>query len=227
MHSGFGIAAEDGTYLGAELPEQPPAWCTHWADQGSIGAAGINFLVYELGYLMLLMPDPNHRTWNDLKGALKRSRAFFYRTVVLTTLVFNLSYSPFLKGNFFDKKKEFYDSWKSTVTVDDPLFKRHAEGIAEDHGLHFPQTEEEWAQLLDRTKNMKNCLHKGPLVKMMRPPHDSTALHRIAKQFRDDKDTHNAKRIIMKMHSPAMACRAQPLQGGSAGWTVGNFTKTT
>ena len=179
----FGVEDKDGTYLGAELPEQPPAWCTHWADQGSIGAAGINFLVYELGYMMLLMPDPNHRTWNDIKGALKRSKAFFYRTVVLTTLVFNLNYSPFLKGNFFDKKKEFYESWKSTITIEDPLFRKYAEGIAQDHGLAFPQTTEEWNELLHLTKNMKNCNNKGPLVKMMRPLHCkafwSCTVHRL------------------------------------------------
>ena len=189
---GFGIMDAQGNFLGPELPQpqpeaqpesdaqpqpgaQPPshaqhsiAWCTHWADQGSIGAAGINFLVFELGYRMLLFPDPNHRTWNDIKLDLKRSKAFFYRSLVLMTLVFNLNYSPFLKGSFYDKKRDFFEDWAKTATIEDPLFKKHAHGIATDRGLPFPQTEDDWMRLLNRVKGTKNCKQKGPLVKMMR-----------------------------------------------------------
>ena len=119
---------------------------------------------------MLLMLDPNHRAWNDIKGALKTSKGYFYRSLVLTTLVFNLNYSPFLKGTFYDKKKEFFEAWALTATVDDPLFKKHAEGIAEDHELPFPQSDAEWDHLLRLVKQTKNCHFKGPLVKMMRSP---------------------------------------------------------
>ena len=183
----FGIADAEGKLLGPELPldaQNSPslAWCTHWADQGSVGAAGINFLTYDQGYRMILFPDPNHRTWNDIKLALRRSKGFFYRTLVMMTLVFNLNYSPFLKGSFFDKKKEFFADWATTATIEDPLFRKHAQGIAKDHGLPPPQTEDDWNRLLAKVKDMKNCQNKGPLVKMMRRGQLTEKHTRVAQQ---------------------------------------------
>ena len=54
------------------------------------------------------------------------------------------------------------------AAIDDPLFRKHAGGIAEDHGMAYPQTPDDWTRLLELVKNMENCKRKGPLVKMMR-----------------------------------------------------------
>ena len=60
--SGYEVVDEEtGSVLGLELPRLPPPICTMWADQGSIGCAGANFLINNLGYWLHMLPDPNHR----------------------------------------------------------------------------------------------------------------------------------------------------------------------
>ncbi len=140
----------------------------HFADQGSINTAGIYFLQNHLGYYMLLLPDPNHRMWNDIKGAAQKCTAYLWRTMVLFTLVFNLNYSPFGKGAWFDSKKDWFTNWAATATIEDPWFRKYAHAIAEDHKQPPPQTEDEYSTLLELAKAAKSMEFKGPLVKLMR-----------------------------------------------------------
>jgi hypothetical protein len=138
------------------------------ADQGSIGTAGLHFLVNFLGYFLVLLPDPNHRIWNDIKTACQRATRFWWKTLVSLTLVFNLNYGPFGKGHWFDKKKAFFEDWKDKASVNDALFQKYAPRIAEDNDLPAPETPEQFHHLLELVKCMKSFVQKGPLVKMMR-----------------------------------------------------------
>ena len=166
---GFAIVVEEsGEVLGAEMHMQIPKWCTHWADQGSIGAAGINFLTNHLGYYMCLFADPNHRVWNDLKQSFKKSQGYFWRSLLFMTHVFNLNYGPFGKGVFFEKKKDFYEEWVQRAGPADALFRKYAARIADAQGVAEPVSDSDYAELFSKCTRMANAVHKGPLVKLMR-----------------------------------------------------------
>jgi len=160
----------DPSALVPELPDdlhKQPTF-VHFIDQGSVGASSMNFLINSLGYFMLLLPDPNHRVWNDIKNAMQRSSRFWWETVVFFTLVFNVNYGPFGKGHHFDEKKQFFENWKCTATVDSEEFLRHKAGIAKDNGLPDPESVEDMENLLKLVREMRSFVTKGPLVKLMR-----------------------------------------------------------
>ncbi len=165
---GFLIYSEEAQQAWPELPSEVPEFSVHWSDQGSTGAAGMHFLTYSLGYWLWLLPDPNHRVWNDIKAACKATEAYLWRVVVLLTLVFNLNYSPFGKGQWFSAKRDFHRQWAERATTADPHFQRYAESIARDHGLPAPETPEDLQRLLQMVQGMQSCQKKGPLVKLMR-----------------------------------------------------------
>ena len=168
--NGFMIEKEDGSIL-EETPahfvdDQPTQ--VHCTDQGSVGAAGMFFLIFSLGYFMQVFPDPNHRVWNDIKLAAQRCNCFLWRTIVQLTHVFNLNYGPFGKGHHFDEKKRFWEDWKASIDIDDPFFRKHAPAIAKEIGLPEPSSTADFECLLAQVKEIKCCDNKGPLVKLMR-----------------------------------------------------------
>ena len=79
---GFSVLSAEGELLGDELPPQHPKVCIHFADQGSIGTAGLHFMQNHLQSYMLLLADPNHRVWNDVKTSLKKCKAYLWRTMM-------------------------------------------------------------------------------------------------------------------------------------------------
>ena len=42
-------------------------------DQGADGWAGCQFMLYNLMINLVVVPDPYHRVWNDVKSATRRS----------------------------------------------------------------------------------------------------------------------------------------------------------
>ena len=167
---GFCVRDTESGSQRAEIPPGAARWpgITHWVDQGSVGAAGLNFCMHRLGYHMVMLPDPNHRVWNDIKGATQRCAGFYWKTIVQMTLVFNLNYGPYGKGRWFHDKRAFFEEWLSTVTEADAHFLRYAPQIAEDVGLPPPVTAEDRQRVLAAVKHMQSFRIKGPLVKMMR-----------------------------------------------------------
>ena len=160
------------TTTGEKKPEMPPgkkpskATASFWTDQGSVGMAGINFLLFHLGYFIWYFPDMSHRVWNDLKAAFKKAGT--WRCVTYLTLVFNLNYKPFGKGAWMEKKKTRWQTWINSVTIDDPRFLKYAADIAEDLGMGSPQTEADYEAILAEIKKMKSFQIAGPSTKLMR-----------------------------------------------------------
>jgi len=167
---GYIIESAAGSLI-EETPEEHVAdqgTQVHVTDQGSTGAAALFYLIYCLGYVMQVFPDPNHRVWNDVKGAAQHCKSFLWRTIVQFVHVFNLNYGPFGKGNHFDEKKQFWEDWKANADIDDPFFRKYAKWIAQDMRLPEPSSVAEFEQLLAQVKKIKCCDDKGPLVKLMR-----------------------------------------------------------
>jgi len=176
------------TRTGETRPEFPadadrePSRCTAsvWADQGSIGAAGFNFLACSLGYFLCRFFDLNHRVWNDIKAAFKLTKAYHWRTIVYFTLVYNLNYNPFGKGSWFTKKRDTWEDWCKHVTVHDKRLRAYASRIAVEYNLRHhadplftplpesPETDAEFGQILAMVKRLRCMQVVGPSAKLFR-----------------------------------------------------------
>ena len=93
------------------LPAQLPV-LTVFADQGSIGWAGLHFAMHHMHLLAAVFPDPSHRVWNDIKLAAQRCRLYLWRTICELCLVFNVNYGPFGKGHWFSEKKQAFQEMR-------------------------------------------------------------------------------------------------------------------
>ena len=65
------------------------------SDRGPLPTSSMNFVVCKLGALVLQRPDENHQKWGDVKAASQKSRCKIWRTILGSTLVYNLNYGPF------------------------------------------------------------------------------------------------------------------------------------
>ena len=114
--TGYSIRTAETEELIPEVPTDHSMWpsMVHWVDQGSVGAAALNFCIDALGYHMLALPDPNHRVWNDIKMAAQKSKVYFWKTIVQLTLVFNLNYGPFRQQPLVHGEAEFFQGLGGT-----------------------------------------------------------------------------------------------------------------
>ena len=165
----FAVHDTDTETLTEEQPPDKKEWpsVVHCIDQGSVGSSVMHYLMHSAGYFMVVLPDPKHRVWNDIKMAAQHSRQFYWRTIVQMTLVFNLNYGPFGKGSWYEEKKTFFEQWCAQASTDDPWFLKYQARIAQDVGATCTCAEDDTA-LLRRVLSMQNFTNKGPLVKMMR-----------------------------------------------------------
>ena len=94
----------------AELPAEPAHLpvLTVFADQGSIGWAGLHFAMHHLHLLAGVFPDPSHRVWNDIKLASQHCGCYLWKTICELCLVFNVNYGPFGKGHWFSQKSDAF-----------------------------------------------------------------------------------------------------------------------
>lgn len=148
------------------LGDQPVL--VHCVDQGSVGAACLNFLVQGRGLAMLMIPDRFHRAWNDTRAAMKKAKTWPWRSVVELCHVFNLNYGPFSSGAFFETKKELLEQFVATCSPDTEPFLSYAADLAKERGLAEPETAEQRQQLYDQVLQSSSFHTKGPLVKLMR-----------------------------------------------------------
>eukprot|EP00974_Lingulodinium_polyedra_P111304 10765970-Lingulodinium_polyedra.AAC.1 len=70
-------------------------------DEGSVGYAGVWFLLHHLHLRATFQRDVFHREWNDCKGAVKASSLWW--VILCSTLVMNLTYGPWEGAGWFEK----------------------------------------------------------------------------------------------------------------------------
>ena len=85
------------------LPALPPC-LTLITDQQSTQMASANFLMYQLGMVMLHLRDPCHRAHNDCTLACKESGV--WPVIVCTTVIYNLHFGPWASAAWFGTVKE-------------------------------------------------------------------------------------------------------------------------
>lgn len=102
------------------------------ADQGSVGAACANFLLFQQKLNLTMLWDPSHGVWRDQEAALRACnlRSFSY----LMCAVLNLGHSPWDQHSRFWQLSESTQEWLQHMSADCPLLR-----------LYLPKILEEWS----------------------------------------------------------------------------------
>jgi hypothetical protein len=87
--TGKGVAQ----FLPAGGPEAPLPVLAVTMDQGSVGFAPMHYLMYHLKANSVIVADPNHRCWNDVKNSIKQ--AGLWDAVLASGVAMNVGFGPF------------------------------------------------------------------------------------------------------------------------------------
>lgn len=89
---GSGIAAFTPD-IGKPVAEQSLPLLSVCIDQGSVGFSSMHYLLFGLQANCVLVSDPNHRSWNDLKHSIKQSG--LWECAVAPGVAMNVGFGPF------------------------------------------------------------------------------------------------------------------------------------
>lgn len=137
-------------------------------DQGSVGWAASQFLLRHESYNLLLLADPNHRSWNDVCASLKLSK--LWPVVLMSKVLFDTNIGPWDGAKWWEELKEGCVSFVGVAGPDDPLMARYLPGILDDLGLdHTSASFADATQvLLDIMGDVTFLCSKGSRVSMNR-----------------------------------------------------------
>ena len=101
-------------------------------DQCSIGYSAGFFLMHFMSLCIILINDPFHRDWNDIRGALRATPGHLWRSVVHLSFLFHLSYKPIKTSDYHRVKQEHWKAMFKDATPSTPWFANNLEGICKD-----------------------------------------------------------------------------------------------
>lgn len=97
---------------GEKIPQIPSGWTiatqpllVSFSDQGGINRAGLDYMAFKLGLSLHVGFDPFHRSWNDIKDSLKKSKGDLYKCFLSFALLWNCNYGPAGSKEWFQKNK--------------------------------------------------------------------------------------------------------------------------
>ena len=139
------------------------------SDQGPNITGASNFLQFSKGALLYhSVWDPFHRVWNDLKLAMKRSKASAWRVVLELTLVANLNYGPFNSSTWHWRKKAQLENFMAVNDISNPTFQKYLHLLCKERKMTEPSSHEDSQALFDSLASLDSYATKGPLIKLMR-----------------------------------------------------------
>lgn len=135
-------------------------------DQGSIGSAAMQFMAKSMTCMMI--PDPYHRIWNDLKGAMRQALGCPWRVMLEMSVIFDLAYGPFLSSAFQSKRQDLSVQVLQTEAWHGETFQRYKGLICKERGCLEPVDEEGLAMLWASLGDEPWLHQKGPKSKLSR-----------------------------------------------------------
>jgi hypothetical protein len=136
-------------------------------DQGAPGLSALQHLQH-MGLNVWTMCDVFHRAWNDLKLALRRSKAFLWRYLLQWCIVFNLPYGPFNSSGWADIIENALEEFMYQVDSQSAYFKAWARLIAEERHVSEPTSPEEYEALKASLVDVVIAWKKGTRAKLSR-----------------------------------------------------------
>ena len=138
------------------------------SDQGPINVAGLDFVQYKLSALVLPMWDSYHRSWNDCKDSLKKSKGQLWKTLLQYALFYNVNYGPANTGGWWARKKSKLAEFLERKSWNEEPFLSYLPFICMETGQPEPVTEEQRHKVFSNLANMRSITSKGPVTKLMR-----------------------------------------------------------
>eukprot|EP00974_Lingulodinium_polyedra_P097219 9422080-Lingulodinium_polyedra.AAC.1 len=102
------------------------------SDQGGGGFQTYWYMLYQCSARVMLLSDPSHRGWNDLKQALVD--AGLWPFILLFAIVLNLDFGPWDGAAFHQKAAESMGNVMANGGLQHPLLRACKEAILKDQG---------------------------------------------------------------------------------------------
>ena len=162
--------ATDETFK--QIPDNLPLHAipllTSISDQGGINRPPLDHLCFKVGVPLLVQYDASHRSWNDIRSAMKAVKLF--RNFLAASLLFNINYGPAGTKQWLSRKQSQVKDMVALVSE-----KAHTEPflsfiphICAENNINEPTTALEREQLYLQLADMPTVLQAGPLMKLMR-----------------------------------------------------------
>ena len=136
------------------------------ADQGPLNLPGLDYLQFK--HRMVLLPrwDIYHRSWNDMKAALKSAKLF--KTLLQFSLLYNLNYGPGNTKAWFSRKEALAKEYRLSGSSHQDPFLAYIPHICEERGVPEPSNARQREELFSEILELRSVTTHGPLVKLMR-----------------------------------------------------------
>ena len=138
------------------------------SDQGGINRASLDYICFKLGQPVLILFDPFHRAWNDLRDTLKKTRVNLFKTLLAYSLVWNCNYGPQGSKEWFQRKKQKLSDLFLTSSPNEEPFLSYLPHICFERGLEEPSDQQGRERVWDSLSSLNTTSSLGPLVKLMR-----------------------------------------------------------
>ena len=132
------------------------------SDQGPLNLPCMDLCQYKLGLALLPRWDVYHRTWNDVKTALKQSQGQLLKVMLSFSLFYNLNYGPGNSRAWFAKKQAQAKEFLAKHSAHTKPVLDYLPYICEEMQIPEPQ------RLFAGIVQMKSLNNLGPCVKLMR-----------------------------------------------------------
>ena len=136
------------------------------SDQGGINRGVLDYCQHMLPLALLIGYDSQHRTYNDLKSALRSSK--LYKSFLSFGIVFNVDYGPMTSKVWFARKAAALQEFCEKHSCNANPFLAYMPYICLERNEIEDGTEEQRQRMFDQMKAMKGCQVHGPLTKLMR-----------------------------------------------------------
>ena len=143
----------------------PDTLCLHF-DEGSSGFAMTWFILFVMDLRFVGMRDVFHREWNDVKLALGDEQVWW--VILLTTMVFNLPYGPWMTEGWWCKMIGAATAYTTMATWTSPVFSALYELICKDMGIQVAGTPEHRQLIFESLLTSEAFSSKGVRVALRR-----------------------------------------------------------
>ena len=163
------------TITGERHPQVPDTFrvsqqplCISISDMGGINRASLDYATFKLQLSVLVLFDPYHRTWNDIKECLKKSKGSLFRTLLAYALYWNSNYGPAGTKEWHQRKVAKMKDLMETGSPHQEPFLSFLPFICQERGIDEPQDAEGREAIWNSLPSMNTVRCLGPIVKLMR-----------------------------------------------------------
>ena len=139
------------------------------SDQGPLPMAALSYLGFSANAIMLHPDfDPFHRSWNDIKGAAKKSSFGAWRCILELVVFFNLNFGPFQSHQWFWRKRAMLEQFLASETWRGETWSNYAHLISQEQRREEPFYDDDKEVFFNQLTRLQNCICKGGCVKLLR-----------------------------------------------------------